>query len=85
MWQRRDSEGERLPALAPLIWAIGYSGLHATVLVRGVMAYQHPAHLGSIAFWSVTLALGAVFAAMMTAGWGEKPGAQGARNGNGAK
>jgi hypothetical protein len=65
-----DSERRSLP-LAPLCWAIGYSGLHVTVLLRAVMAWQQPALLGSWSFWVVSLALATGCVGLMTAGWGD--------------
>lgn len=65
-----DSERDALP-LAPLCWAIGYSGLHITVLLRAVMAWQQPALLVSAGFWLVNLALATGCVALMTFGWGD--------------
>lgn len=65
-----DSERRKLP-LAPLCWAIGYSGLHITVLLRAVMAWQQPALLWSWSYWLVNLALATGCVALMTAGWGD--------------
>lgn len=71
MFRRQpESEDRRLP-WAPLCWAIGYSGLHITVLLRAVMAWQQPALLGSWSFWVVSLALATGCVALMTAGWGD--------------
>lgn len=67
-----DSERDTLP-FAPLCWAIGYSGLHITVLLRAVMAWQQPALLGSASFWLVNLALATGCVALMTSGWGARP------------
>ena len=64
-----DRDTRKLP-IAPLLWAIGYSGLHVTVLLRAVMAYQKPALLGSLSFWVVSMTLVTVCVAFMTAGWG---------------
>lgn len=65
-----EPERSQLP-FAPLCWAIGYSALHVTVLLRAVMAWQQPALLGSAAYWLVNLALATGCAALMTAGWGD--------------
>lgn len=67
----RDAErgAGKLP-IAPLLWTIGYCGLHVTVLLRAVMAFQKPALLGSLSFWAVSMALVTVCVALMTAGWG---------------
>ena len=58
--------------LRPLIWTVGYSVLHVTVLLRGIMAYQQPELLTSWHFWSVNLFIATVCAGLMTAGWGRK-------------
>ena len=72
--ERDDRDAERgagkLP-FAPLLWTIGYSGLHVTVLVRAVMAFQKPALLASLSFWAVSMALVVACVALMTAGWGD--------------
>ncbi|MDX5363470.1 MAG: hypothetical protein LPJ91_04870 [Pseudazoarcus pumilus] len=67
-----DADRDALP-LAPLCWAIGYSGLHITVLLRAVMAWQQPALLVSASFWLVNLALATGCVALMTSGWGARP------------
>lgn len=67
---RDEERGARKLPIAALLWTIGYSGLHVTVLVRAVMAYQKPALLGSLSFWTVSMALVAVCVALMTSGWG---------------